>query len=126
MLQRRGGGRRTKEEPAGAPRVGTVLRKELVAAARTRGWTGLWAGCSRWGTSPTVDDTQRRVTRNQRWRGLGSLGRAVVGSLGKVGKQRRFLQGGQILMGEGIYGAVVLADFEKMVMQDGKTFDIVC
>ena len=115
-----------KVEPAGAPRVGTVLRKELVAAARTRGWTGLGAGCSRWGTSPKVDDTQRRGTRNQRWRGLGSLGRAVVGSLGKVGKQRRFLQGGQILMGEGIYGAVVLADFDEMVMQDGGTADIGC
>ena len=76
--------------------------------------------------SPMVDDTQRRVARNQRWQGLGSLGRAVVRSLGKVGKQPRCLQGGQILMGEGIYGAVVLADFEKMVMQDGKTVDSVC
>ena len=28
-------------------------------------------------------------------------------------------------MGEGIYGAVVLADFDKMVMQDGRTVDIV-
>ena len=73
-----------------------------------------------------VDDTQRRGARNQRGRGLGSLERAVVGSLGKVGKQRRSLQGGQILMGEGIYGAVVLADFEKMVMQDGKTVDSDC
>ena len=73
-----------------------------------------------------VDDTQRRGARNRRWRGLGSLGRAVVGSLGKVGNQRRSLQGGQSLMGEGIYGAVVLADFEKMVMQDGKTVDSVC
>ena len=73
-----------------------------------------------------LDDTQRWVTRDQRWWGLGSLGRAVVRSLGKVGKQPRCLQGGQILMGEGIYGAVVLADFEKMVMQDGKTVDSVC
>ena len=73
-----------------------------------------------------VDDTLRRGVRNRRWRGLGSLGRAVVGSLGRVGKQRRCLQGGQILMGEGIYGAVVLADFEKMVMKDGKTVDSDC
>ena len=115
-----------KEELAGAPRVGTVLRKELVAGARTRGWTGWGAGCSRWGTSPMVDDTQRRGARNRRWRGLGSLGRAVVGSLGKVGNQRRFLQGGRSLMGERIYGAVGLADFDKMVVQDGKTADIDC
>ena len=115
-----------KEEQAGAPRVGTVLRKELVAGARTRGWTGLRAGCSRWGRSPMVDDTQRRGARSRRWLGLGSLGRAVVGILGKVGNQRRCLQGGRSLMGEGIYGAVVLADFDKMVMQDGKTVDIVC
>ena len=73
-----------------------------------------------------VDDTQRRGARNRRWRGLGSLGRAVVGSLGKVGNQRRCLQGGQISMGEGIYGAVVLADFDKIVMQDGRTVDIGC
>ena len=73
-----------------------------------------------------VDDTQRRGARNQRWQGLDSLGRAVVGSLGKVGNQRRCLQRGRSLMGEGIYGAVVFADFDKMVMQDGKTVDIVC
>ena len=73
-----------------------------------------------------VDDTQRRGARNQRWRGLGSLERAVVGSLGKVGNQRRSLQGGQILMGEGIYGAVVLAYFDMMVMRDGRTVDIAC
>ena len=115
-----------KEEQAGVPRVGTVLRKELVAGARTPGWTGWGAGCSRWGTSPMVDDTQRRGARSRRWRGLGSLGRAVVGSLGKVGNQRRCLHGGRSLMGEGIYGAVVLVDFDKMVMQDGKTVDIVC
>ena len=115
-----------KEERAGGPRVGTVLRKELVAAARTRGWTGLRAGCWRLGTSPMVDDTQRRGARSRRWQGLGSLGRAVVGILGKVGNQRRCLQGGRSLMGEGIYGAVVLADFDKMVMQDGKTVDLVC
>ena len=115
-----------KEERAGAPRVGTVLRKESVAGARTRGWTGWGAGCSRWGTSPMVDDTQRRGARSQRRRGLGSLGRAVVGSLAEVGNQRRCLHGGRSLMGEGIYGAVVLVDFDKMVMQDGKTVDIVC
>ena len=73
-----------------------------------------------------VEDTQRRGARNRRWLGLGSLGRAVVGSLAKVGNQRRCLQGGRSLMGEGIYGAVVLVDFDKMVMQDGKTVDIVC
>ena len=73
-----------------------------------------------------LDDTQRWVTRDQRWWGLGSLGRAVVGSLGKEGNQRRFLQWGRSLMGEGIHGAVVLADFEKMVMQDGKTVDSDC
>ena len=73
-----------------------------------------------------VDDTQRRGARNRRWRGLGSLGRAVVGSLAKVGNRRCFLQGGQSLMGEGIYGAVGLADFDEMVMRDGKTVDIVC
>ena len=115
-----------KEEREGAPRVGTVLRKELVAGARTRGWTGWGSGCSRWGTSLMLDDTLRRAARSRRWRGLGSLGRAVVGSLGKVGNPRRFLQGGRSLMGEGIYGAVGLADFDKMVMQDGKTVDIVC
>ena len=49
-----------------------------------------------------------------------------MGSLGKVGKQRRSLQGGQILMGEGIYGAVVLAYFDMMVMRDGRTVDIGC
>ena len=73
-----------------------------------------------------VDDTQRRGGRSRRWRGLGSLGRAVVGSLAEVGNQRRCLHGGRSLMGEGIYGAVVLVDFDKMVMQDGKTVDIDC